>query len=96
MSSPSISARGTTGMRLASAAATSAAMAAESTPLVVPPASAQASTAGSSAGASSNKRDAATAGAYYKGMAVFTVVKGGAMLEASIGGQKFKYEKKKQ
>ena len=59
-------------------------------------ASAQTSTGGSSAGASGGKGGGATtAGAYYKGMAVFTVAKGGAMFEASIGGQKFKYEKKK-
>ena len=30
----------------------------------------------------------------HKGMATFTVAKGGLMYEASIGGQKFKYEKK--
>lgn len=57
-------------------------------------ASAQSSTGGSTAGASSSKKDAKTAGAYYKGMAVFTVAKGGAMFEASIGGQKFSYKKK--
>ena len=49
----------------------------------------------SNAGASGGKNNATTAGSYYKGMAVFTVVKGGAMLEMSIAGQKFKYEKKK-
>lgn len=57
-------------------------------------ASAQTSTSGSSAGASGGK-GATTAGGYYKGMAVFTVAKGGAMAEMSIAGQKFKYEKKK-
>ena len=31
---------------------------------------------------------------YYKGMAVFTVAKGGLMYEASIGGQKFSYTPK--
>lgn len=55
-------------------------------------ASASASTSGSSAGASATKNTAATAGVYYKGMAVFTVAKGGLMYEATIGGQKFKYE----
>jgi lipid-binding SYLF domain-containing protein len=48
-------------------------------------------TTGSSAGASGGKKDADTAGKYYKGMAVFTIVKGGAMYEASVSGQKFKY-----
>ena len=57
-------------------------------------ASAGASTAGSSAGASGGKHDATTVGEYYKGMAVFTVAKGGLMYEASIGGQKFSYTPK--
>ena len=47
---------------------------------------------GSSAGASASKKDAETAGDYYKGMATFTVAKGGLMYEASIGGQKFNYK----
>ena len=54
-------------------------------------ASASATTVGSSAGASRNKENATTIGDYYKGMAVFTVTKGGLMYEASIGGQKFNY-----
>ena len=54
-------------------------------------AQAQASTGGSSAGASASNKDAATAGNYYKGMATFTVVKGGLMAGVSIGGQKFSY-----
>ncbi|HEY2679187.1 MAG TPA: lipid-binding SYLF domain-containing protein [Steroidobacteraceae bacterium] len=49
---------------------------------------------GGSAGASGGKKDATTAGNWYKGMAVFTIVKGGAMYEASVGGQKFKYKAK--
>jgi lipid-binding SYLF domain-containing protein len=58
-------------------------------------ASAAATTTGSSAGASGGKNDATTKGAgYYKGMAVFTVAKGGLMYEASIGGQKFSYTPK--
>jgi lipid-binding SYLF domain-containing protein len=57
-------------------------------------ASAAATTAGSSAGASGGKNDATTKGNYYKGMAVFTVAKGGLMYEASIGGQKFNYTPK--
>jgi len=55
-------------------------------------ASASASTGGSSASASGSLHDAATAGAYNKGMAIFTVAKGGLMYEASIGGQKFSYK----
>jgi len=55
--------------------------------------SAGASTAGGAqAGASGGKHDATTAGEFYKGMAVFTVAKGGLMYEASIGGQKFSYD----
>jgi len=57
-------------------------------------ASAGASTTGSSAGASGGKNDATTVGRYHKGMAVFTVAKGGLMYEASIGGQKFNYTPK--
>jgi lipid-binding SYLF domain-containing protein len=55
-------------------------------------AGAQASTSGSSAGASGGKNDAATVGSYYKGMATFTVAKGGLMYQATIGGQKFSYK----
>jgi lipid-binding SYLF domain-containing protein len=57
-------------------------------------ASAQAGTTGTNAGASGNESHAGTAGGYQKGMAVFTVAKGGLMYEASIGGQKFSYKKK--
>jgi len=57
-------------------------------------ASASATTTGSAAGASTSQHDAKTAGKYYKGMATFTVAKGGLMYEASIGGQKFNYKKK--
>ena len=56
-------------------------------------ASASASTAGGgTAGASGGRHDATTAGGYTKGLAVFTVAKGGLMYEASIGGQKFGYK----
>ncbi len=58
-------------------------------------ASAQATTTGSSAGASGGKHDAKTSGSYYRGMAIFTVAKGGLMYEASVGGQKFSYTPKK-
>jgi hypothetical protein len=50
-----------------------------------------AGTGGIGTGASGGKKDATTAGGYYKGMAVFTIVKGGAMLQASVGGQRFTY-----
>ena len=56
-------------------------------------AGAEAGTSGSSAGASGGKKDAATVGAFHKGMAVFTIAKGGLMYEASISGQKFKFER---
>jgi lipid-binding SYLF domain-containing protein len=55
-------------------------------------ANAKASTTGSSAGASGGKKDATTVGKYYKGMATFTIAKGGLMYEAAIGGQKFSYK----
>jgi lipid-binding SYLF domain-containing protein len=55
-------------------------------------ASGTAGTAGTGAGASGGKKDATTAGGYYKGLAVFVIVKGGAMLEASVAGQKFSYK----
>ena len=47
---------------------------------------------GSTAGASGGKSDAATVSTgYQKGMAIFTVTKGGLMYEAAISGQKFSY-----
>lgn len=49
------------------------------------------STSGSSAGASGGKHDATTAGEYYKGMAIFTVAKGGLMFDIKVSGQKFNY-----
>jgi lipid-binding SYLF domain-containing protein len=52
---------------------------------------ASAGTTGANAGASGGMKDAVTAGRYYRGFAVFTIVKGGAMFEASLAGQKFKY-----
>ncbi len=53
--------------------------------------SARAGTTGSNAGASGGSRNAVTAGDYHKGLAVFTIAKGGAMYEASVAGQKFRY-----
>ena len=49
--------------------------------------SGSADTSGATATASS-AQNAASGGTYYKGMAVFTVVKGGAMVQATVGGQK--------
>jgi lipid-binding SYLF domain-containing protein len=49
-------------------------------------------TTGSRAGASGGKKDAATIGGFHKGLAIFTIVKGGGMLEASVAGQKFKFK----
>ena len=57
-------------------------------------AGAKATTTGTSAGASGGKHDAKTKGKYYKGLAVFTVAKGGLMGELSLSGQKFKYTPK--
>jgi lipid-binding SYLF domain-containing protein len=57
-------------------------------------AGASATTTGSSAGASGGAKDATTAGKYRKGMAIFTIVKGGAMYQATLGGQKYKYKPK--
>ena len=58
-------------------------------------ANASAGTTGASAGASGGQKDATTAGKkYYKGMAVFTIIKGGAMAQAAVAGQKFKFKPK--
>jgi lipid-binding SYLF domain-containing protein len=50
-----------------------------------------AGTTGADAEASAGEHDARTAGKYYKGLAVFTIVKGGAMYQAAVAGQKFNY-----
>lgn len=52
------------------------------------------STAGSSAGASTSQQQAAVAGVFHNGLAVFTIPKGGAMFSASVGGQKFTFTSK--
>jgi lipid-binding SYLF domain-containing protein len=53
------------------------------------------STTGTSAGASGGKNNATTAGGgFHKGMAVFTIAKGGLMYQAAVGGQKFSYKPK--
>ena len=60
-------------------------------------AGATAGTQGADAGASGGKRDATTVGsAYYKGMKVFTIVKGGAMYQATVAGQKFTFDAAKE
>jgi lipid-binding SYLF domain-containing protein len=55
-------------------------------------ASASVGTSGATSGASGGKKDAATASlGYQKGMAVFTIAKGGLMYAATVAGQKFSY-----
>jgi len=54
-------------------------------------ANAGAATNGASSGVSVGQNDATTRGIFQKGMAVFTVAKGGLMYSASIAGQKFSY-----
>jgi len=57
-------------------------------------ASASAGTSGTSSGASGGKNDATTQTrtGYEKGVASFSIVKGGLMYEAALGGAKFKYD----
>jgi lipid-binding SYLF domain-containing protein len=55
-------------------------------------ASAGVSTDGAGAGASAGLHDAAVVGSFNKGMAVFTIAKGGLMVDASLEGEKFSYE----
>lgn len=57
--------------------------------------SAEANTGGgATAGASGGSNNASTASSgYRKGMAIFTIAKGGLMYEAAIGGQKYNYSK---
>jgi lipid-binding SYLF domain-containing protein len=55
-------------------------------------ASASAGTSGATSGASGGKKDAnTTSGGYQKGMAVFTIAKGGLMYTVTLAGQKFTY-----
>ena len=51
-------------------------------------------TTGASGNASGGMKYAKTEGHYYKGLAVFTIVKGGAMYQATVAGQKFSYTAK--
>lgn len=52
---------------------------------------AEASTKGTSASANAGNRNVKTEGQYYKGTAVFSIVKGGLMYEAVLAGQKFNF-----
>jgi len=56
--------------------------------------SAEANTGGGATTSASGGRNDATVshGGYRKGMAVFTIARGGLMYEASLGGQKFRYK----
>ena len=55
-------------------------------------ANASAGTTGAESGASGGKKDARTdAPGYFKGMAVFTIAKGGLMYAVTVAGQKFSY-----
>jgi len=56
-------------------------------------AGAKAGTTGATAGASVEKDKAKNLGNYVNGMVVFTLVKGGLMYEATVGGQKFKFKR---
>ena len=57
-------------------------------------ASAGAGTSGVSSGASAGKSDATTKTrtGYEKGVASFSIIKGGLMYEAALGGARFKYD----
>jgi hypothetical protein len=55
-------------------------------------AGASAGTGGVEANASGTVNNATTAGAYQRGVAVFTVAKGGLMYAATVAGQKFSYK----
>jgi len=57
-------------------------------------ASAGAGTSGASSGASAGKKDATTKAhtGFENGMASFSIIKGGLMYEAALGGAKFKYK----
>jgi lipid-binding SYLF domain-containing protein len=48
-------------------------------------------TSGANSGASLDSSNAGTDGTFYKGMAVFTIAKGGLMYAATISGQQFTY-----
>jgi lipid-binding SYLF domain-containing protein len=48
-------------------------------------------TSGANADVSGGMKDARTVGKYYRGFAVFTIVRGGAMYQVTLAGQKFSY-----
>ena len=56
-------------------------------------ASAKAGSQGAGAGASVTKDKASAVAAYRKGVAVFTIIRGGLMYEVSLAGQKYSYKK---
>jgi hypothetical protein len=47
--------------------------------------------AGASAGVSGGQNNANATGSYRKGLAIYTIAKGGLMYEATLGGQKFNF-----
>jgi lipid-binding SYLF domain-containing protein len=55
-------------------------------------AGASAGTTGVQAGASGTERNATVVGAYNKGLAVFTIAKGGLMYAATLSGQRYSYK----
>lgn len=55
-------------------------------------ASAEASTKGTSASANAGDQKVAADGQYYKGMAVFNIVKAGIMYEVTLGGSVYKFD----
>jgi lipid-binding SYLF domain-containing protein len=56
-------------------------------------AASSAGTTGTQVGTSKGEdKSSSRAGGYYKGVAVFTIIKGGAMAEAAVAGQKFSYK----
>ena len=57
-------------------------------------ASAQAGTGGTTAGKSITTDRAEVKGGYQKGVAIFTIAKGGLMYEAAVAGQKFDFNRK--
>jgi lipid-binding SYLF domain-containing protein len=57
-------------------------------------ADAKATTQGASASASVSKDDARTAANYYKGMRIYTVAKGGLMVQAAVAGAKFNFKRR--
>lgn len=58
-------------------------------------ASASAGTTGAGTGASGGSNNATGHADYYRGMATFTIAKGGLMYQATLGGQKFTFKPKK-